>query len=97
MILPFKVIPPAPSRVTLPISVPIPATETVPLPASRVTVVVVPSLVPAIAPSIKMFPAAPSVVSTVKLEVVARVMPPSLKLILSSSVLKSGSAPLITI
>ena len=50
VILPFKVTPPLPSIVTLPISVPIPLIATAPEPASRVTVVVDPSLVPAISP-----------------------------------------------
>ena len=95
VILPFKVIPAAPSRVTLPISVPIPATDTLPLPASKVTVVVEESAVPAIAPSIKIFPAVSLPVSTFKSETVARVMPPSSNLTWSSSVLNSGDAPVI--
>ena len=95
VILPFKVTPPDPSIVTLPISVPIPATPTVPEPASSVTVVVPPPLVPAIAPSIEMFPTVPLPVSTVRSAAVARVIFPSSKAMASLSVAKSGSVPVI--
>ena len=100
VILPLRVIPPDPSSVTLPISVPIPATATVPVPASIVTVVVDPSLVPAISPwtiIAELSPAPVSVVLIVKSETVARVIFPVLNLIVSLSLAeKIGSVPDIT-